>query len=86
MHSSSRKIFLLILPLSKSAQRRNWKWELEVAIDELGKYEAEEDSLMVMELAKKYTICGHTMLMGILSAFLKTTVKNQALSAKQGEG
>ena len=45
----------MTLPLSKSAQRKE---ELEVVIEGLGRNEAEDGSLMVMELAKKYTTCG----------------------------
>ena len=50
------------IPLDIAAIKINSKEELEVVINELGKYETEEDILMylqvVMELAKKDTICG----------------------------
>ena len=49
------------IPLGIAAIKISSKEELEVVLDELGKYETEEDSLMVMELAKKYTICGDTI-------------------------
>ena len=42
---------------------------------------------MVMELAKKCTIYGDTMLMGILSAFLKTTanIPSPECEARRGD-
>ena len=53
-------------PLDIAAFKISSKEELEVAIDELVKYEAEEDILMVMELAKKDKICGWVYLSALL--------------------